>query len=105
MFRSSVPVRTVRRTLVAALAGGVIAGTGLAWAGHAEAIPPGPNSCVSGSGGFIGGGGYEDCDLWADGSFWHRWWGWGPFAAGGGSGRVCDGLPPVPTDNDPGTPC
>lgn len=71
----------------------------------AGAIPPGPNSCVSGGGGFIGFGGYEDCDLWPDGSFWHRWWGGGPFAAGGGAGRVCDGLPPVPTDSDPRTPC
>lgn len=72
---------------------------------QAQAIPPGPNSCVSGGGGFVGGGWYEDCDLWPDGSFWHRWTGWGPFASGGGAGRVCDGLPPVPTDNDPNTPC
>ena len=55
---------------------------------------------AAGGGGFIGGGSYEDCDLWADGSFWHRWTGWGPFAHGGGAGRVCDGMPPVPTDND-----
>lgn len=71
----------------------------------AGAIPPGPNSCVGGGGGFIGYGGYEDCDLWPDGSFWHRQWGSGPFAFGSSAGRVCDGMPPVPTDNDPSTPC
>ncbi|AEJ95725.1 hypothetical protein SEA_WALELIANO_50 [Mycobacterium phage Waleliano] len=87
------------------------AGVTLLWGGAvlapavAGAIPPGPNTCVGGGGGFIGYGGYEDCDLWADGSFWHRQWGSGPFAFGSSSGRVCDGMPPVPTDNDPRTPC
>lgn len=72
----------------------------------ASAIPPGPNTCVSGGGGFIGYGGYRDCDLWPDGSFWHEVTGGGPFAWGGSSGRVCDGFPvPPATDNDPSTPC
>ena len=72
----------------------------------AQAILPGPNTCVSGGGGFIGYGSYEDCDLWPDGSFWHRVSGGGPFAWGGSSGRVCDGFPvPPATDNDPKTPC
>lgn len=82
---------------------GMFMGVGLA--DPAQAIPPGPNSCVSGGGGFIGYGWYRDCDLWPDGSFWHEWGGSGPFAFGGGSGRVCDGIPPVPTDSDPKTPC
>jgi hypothetical protein len=74
---------------------------------QAQAKPPGPNSCVSGGGGFIGGGSFTDCDLWPDGSFWHTWRAWGPFASGGGAMRVCDnGTPaPAPTDNDPNTPC
>lgn len=72
----------------------------------AQAIPPGPNTCVSGGGGFIGYGSYTDCDLWPDGSFWHRVSGGGPFAWGDSSGRVCDGFPiPPATDNDPTTPC
>lgn len=88
--------------------GAVVFGMGLsaAYAPEANAIPPGPNSCVSGGGGFIGGGGYEDCDLWPDGSFYHRVYGFGPFAFGGSSGRVCDGSPiPPATDNDPTTKC
>ena len=90
--------------LSAMIAGAMYAGVTTA-APSAEAIPPGPNSCVSGGGGFIGYGWYRDCDLWPDGSFWHEWGGSGPFAFGGGAGRVCDGMPPVPTDSDPRTPC
>ncbi|QWY84398.1 hypothetical protein SEA_KNOCKER_56 [Mycobacterium phage Knocker] len=100
----------MRKTIIAAV--GVIT---LAWGGAvlvpavAEAVPPGPNTCVSGGGGFIGFGAFRDCDLWPDGSFWHEVTGGGPFAFGGSSGRVCDsprGNPmPPPTDSDPTTMC
>ena len=97
--------RAVKRTLILAGLGALTAAGVLTAAPQANAIPPGPYTCVGGGGGFIGGGSYEDCDLWPDGSFWHRWTGYGPFAWGGGAGRVCDGMPPVPTDMDPTTPC
>lgn len=74
MFRSSsVPVRTVRRVLVTALAGGVIAGTGLVWADHAHALPDphvpqppiwcpgnGPGLSASGYGGYCEGQSFPD---------------------------------------------
>ncbi|UOW93396.1 hypothetical protein SEA_LABELLE_71 [Mycobacterium phage Labelle] len=95
-----------------AFAAGVFAfgmALGTAFAAEAGAVPPGPNTCVSGGGGFIGGGSFRDCDLWQDGSFWHEVIGWGPFAHGGSAGRVCDsprGNPfPPPTDSDPNTKC
>lgn len=68
---------------------------------QANAIPPQPGVCVSGGWAYAM---YEDCDLWPDGSFWHREYG-GFIGFQGRSGRVCDGMPPPFTDNDPRTPC
>lgn len=66
-----------------------------------QAIPPQPGVCISGGWAYAM---YEDCDLWPDGSFWHREYG-GFIGFQGRSGRVCDGMPPPFTDNDPSTLC
>jgi hypothetical protein len=101
---------TVQKVLGATAAFAVAAGIGFVGSTpQAEAVPPGPNTCVSGGGGFIGFGSFRDCDLWADGSFYHEVFGGGPFAFGGSSGRVCDSprgnpMPPA-TDWDPNTIC
>ena len=93
MFRSSVAVRTVRRTLAAALAGGVIAGTGLAWAGHADAAPGQCGNAVV----FGSGGGFCDYPPQPDGTWYHCET---VFVMGFG-GTNCFYVRPVPTDVDP----
>lgn len=74
-FRSTVHVRTVRRVLVAAAAGGVIAGTGLLWAGDAEAMPdpywPVPPVWCPGGGTQTGWGGFCNGKVFPDGTQWH----------------------------------
>lgn len=97
------PSSNIRRTLLmlAMIVVGAFATAGIICAARAEAIPPQPGVCISGGWAYAM---YEDCDLWPDGSFWHREYG-GFIGFQGRSGRVCDGMPPPFTDNNPSTPC
>ncbi|OBK09047.1 hypothetical protein [Mycolicibacterium conceptionense] len=93
IFNQTFHVRTVRRFLAAVAAGAVLAGTGIGYAGHANAAPGQCGSAIVGG----NGGGFCDYPPRPDGTWYHCE---SVYVLGFG-GTNCFYVRPVPTDVDP----